>query len=366
MDSPHTYECMGLTPEAAQLIYNDGKKIRDGIMEDYGEDFDSEFLECSLEAYLVKRVTEVCDEVLAAGDGDNWIEAMPAAGIKKELQDAIMDEEFEAIRGTQSLQGWLKEIFGNYFRTFEHMNESVLDWEEEYSSRLRLRGGAGEEDIAPPPPGHRALFKSIEFKQAQGIFCDNEIDLVGLVSASTPMDFSPYGGLYFTDTPWVAEVYANFAKRTCPPADIRTVEIHVPEDHFKRLKVWELEFNDIFKEIVWHSRRGKIIPKHLQKIQSDFRILHGPCTTRHSKNYAKMDWNEITERHLLTRMTTDEYGAPQQEVAMQYMWRGQTAVSELSRDCKDKTRLWKPLKGWSLVEEPDKDVSVREKNVLEG
>ncbi|EMD91986.1 hypothetical protein COCC4DRAFT_25763 [Bipolaris maydis ATCC 48331] len=127
MDSPHTYECMGLTPQAARAIYNDGKEIRDGLLNDYGEDFDADFFECSLEAYLVKRVTRVCGEVLAAGDGNNWREAMTEAGIKKEFQDALMDEEFEAIRGTQSLQCWLEEIFGNYFRTFEHMNASILD-----------------------------------------------------------------------------------------------------------------------------------------------------------------------------------------------------------------------------------------------
>lgn len=32
------------------------------------------------------------------------MEAITAVGIKKEPQDAIMNEEFEAIRGTQSLQ----------------------------------------------------------------------------------------------------------------------------------------------------------------------------------------------------------------------------------------------------------------------
>lgn len=119
---------MSLTPKAARSIYNDGKKIHNGIMTDYGEDLDLTFLHCSLEAYLVKRVTEVCNDVLAAGDGENWVEAMTAAGIKKELQDTVMDGEFEAICGTQSLPNWLEEIFGNYFCSFEHMNESVLDW----------------------------------------------------------------------------------------------------------------------------------------------------------------------------------------------------------------------------------------------
>ncbi|XP_014553872.1 hypothetical protein COCVIDRAFT_18263 [Bipolaris victoriae FI3] len=366
MDSPHTYECMGLTAEAARSIYNDGKEIRDGLLNDYGEDFNSDFLECSLEAYLVKRVNEVCDDVLAAGDGDNWNEAMTAAGIKKELQDAIMDEEFEAIRGTMPLQSWLKEIFNNYFLTFEHMNESVLDLEEN-SSGPSLRGGAGEEDISPPPPGHRALFKSVEFHRAQGIFLKDRINLDRLTSVATPMDFTHRNGLYFTDALWVAEVYATFSKRTCPPADIRTVEIHVPEDHFRKQKVWELEFDDTFKEIVWHSRRGELLPKNLQKIRSGFRIIHGPCTTQHSKNYAKMKhWNEITDKHLLTRTTTDEYGASKKEVAMQYLWRNDAGVTELNIDCKGKVRVWKPLKGWSLVEDPEKDISVKGRNVLKG
>ncbi|EOA85577.1 hypothetical protein ACJQWK_11975 [Exserohilum turcicum] len=99
-------------------------------MNDYGEDFDLASLECSLEAYLIKRVTQACNDVLAAGDGDgdNWTEAMTATGIiTKELQYAIIDEELETIRGTQSLQAWLAEIFGKYFRTFEYMDEILLE-----------------------------------------------------------------------------------------------------------------------------------------------------------------------------------------------------------------------------------------------
>ncbi|EUC47263.1 hypothetical protein COCMIDRAFT_24881 [Bipolaris oryzae ATCC 44560] len=370
MDSHYTYEYMGLTPKAARSIYNDGKEIRDGLLRDYGEGFNSDFLECSLERYIVKRVNEICDDVLRDSDDDrnNWVEAMTAAGIKKELQDAIMDEKFEAIRGTQSLQAWLEEIFGNYFRTLEHLDERVL--EQEQSSGPIPRGGANEDDVvASPPPGHRVLFKSIEFHKAQSVFSTEETDNGEMsqelnfvpLHSGYPTDFCCYTGLYFTDALWVAKTHALYLKRTCPPADIWLLELHVPIEHFEKLEVLELGFDDTFKKIVWYSRRGKLLPMNLLKIQSGFEILHGPCTTQQSKSYAKMkEWNEIMDKHLLTRTTTDKRGASKQEVAIQYMWISDIGVSELTDDCKGKAYLRKSLKGRSLK----KNAFVKEKSVL--
>jgi hypothetical protein len=353
---------MGLTPEVAKLIYEEGKKIRDDLRNDYGDDvdFDSDLLECGLERYMVKRVTEICNEVLKAGDGDNnWVEAMTAAGIKRELQDAIMDEEFAVVRGTQCLSAWLEEVFGNYFRTLENMDERVSELEQGISSGALTRGGAGNEDeVSPPPPfpEHRVLFKSVELNRALGVLRFKETDkgeksysfnLSRLATSPLyPTDFLPSGGLYFTDTLWFAKTHAQYSKHTCPPADIRIIELHVPEAHFTKLKVWELKLdNDTFKEIVWNSRRGDRLPKRLQQIRLGFQIMHGPCATRRFKNYRKMKhWSEISIEHMITRMTENEHGQLAIEMAMQYMWRNVDAIDELSSDCENKTYLRMPFK----------------------
>ncbi|USP72979.1 hypothetical protein yc1106_00253 [Curvularia clavata] len=140
MYSPQTYECIGLTPTMAKLIYDDGENIRHDILEKYGEGAD--FGEFSFEEYMINRVIQICEEVLAAGDGENWFEAMTAAGIKQELQDSIMDEDFADIRGMQCLEVWLDEIFSAYFRTFKNLDKRISAWEKDVFSEIPLKGGA--------------------------------------------------------------------------------------------------------------------------------------------------------------------------------------------------------------------------------
>ncbi|KAF5844553.1 hypothetical protein GGP41_007599 [Bipolaris sorokiniana] len=136
--------------------------------------------------------------------------------------------------------------------------EAIREQEQSLGPNPRRR--ATEDDVViPPPPGHRVLFKSVEFHKAQAVFgteeTDNgemsqELNLLPLLSSRYSTDLCRYGGLYLTDALWVAKAHALYPKRTCPPADIRTLELHAPNEHFDKLKVWELSFDDTFKEIV--------------------------------------------------------------------------------------------------------------------
>ncbi|RMZ73087.1 hypothetical protein GMOD_00009599 [Pyrenophora seminiperda CCB06] len=355
LDSAYTYECMGLTANAARVIYNDGNVIRNNIIKEYGEDVDFDAFEASLEGYLITRVTETCERVLRAGGGDNWVEAMAAAGINDRLQNVIMDERFEVIRGTRSLSYWLVETFLDYFSTFEKLDRNI-DRNIEYWDVPHLRGGGGEADVPPPPPGHKAMYKSIGYDRAQEVF--EAGNLLCLMTSERTGDFGAIGGAYFTDQIWVAEFYATFQKQRCPPCDVRAIELHVPDEHFDKLKVWTLKFDDTWKELVWNCRRGGLIPKHLSKLQSDRKILYGPCSTGHAKTYRKLEsWTIIEKKNLIIRNISVGSGKPKETMAMQYYWRDSDAVAELSRACVGKTYLRKPFVNWALVKDPENDVS---------
>jgi hypothetical protein len=64
---------------------------------------------------------------------------MSIAGIWEDLQMAIMDPEFEDIRGTQTLPQWIRETFGMNFRTLQYLKEHILTQSDSASEQPLLR-----------------------------------------------------------------------------------------------------------------------------------------------------------------------------------------------------------------------------------
>jgi hypothetical protein len=153
-ESPQSYEYMGVTADIAHQLYEARLETLEDIQReqpdepDWGVDFES---------YLTDNGVQVCKAALQA-NGTDWVRAMSIAGIRKDLQKAIMDPEFEDVGGMQSLPVWLWETFGINFRTLKNTNERILAQSVSLPSAPLRGGGSDDEDTVPlPPSDHLAL-----------------------------------------------------------------------------------------------------------------------------------------------------------------------------------------------------------------
>jgi hypothetical protein len=124
LESPQTYEYMGVTAEVATQLYDARKNSIEEMRRESPED-DPNYWGLEFESYLTDNVVRICEAALET-DPSNWVRAMSIAGIREDLQMAIMDPDFEDNRRTQTLLQWIRETFGMNVRTLQTLKEHIL------------------------------------------------------------------------------------------------------------------------------------------------------------------------------------------------------------------------------------------------
>jgi len=315
----------------------------------------------SIKGYARKHTTHFCDEAEDTADG--WVAAMKEAGIKNEIQAALMKKEHEKIRKTCTLSNWIETVIETNYLTLVDMNARILCEVGEPANIPSRGGGEDEYTIPQMPGGHLALFKSVDFARAAGCISeDGTIDLAQLESYG-PTDFARRGGLYFTHQLWVARHNSALINDMCPVSDRRTLEIHVPLAHFDEVKTWDLKPDeDDFKRLLYFSRRNETYPKDLSRKRAAHGIIQGPIAHTHTVAFGKMtSWEQVTDKNIL-REDDEEGGA--MKLAKQYVWIKDSAVEQLQVDCVGKAFLRRPERGFRKVAQPWNDVSSKSKPAL--
>jgi hypothetical protein len=288
---------------------------------------------------------------------DDWDSVMQRVGIKDQVRLPMLKSEHQEILSTQPLSGWLVEIVDTFYEYLEDLELSIqskLSEPDPYP-----RGGGEEEEpeytIPQAPGGHLAVFKSVEGRRIKEcIKEDGTVSLLRLQSRANT-DFAVTGGLYFTHQIWVAKAYSRLIGDVCNVADRRTVELHVPLSHFKEIKTWELAYGDEWKQLIWHSRKGESPPRPLQRIKAQYGCIQAPIAHAHSKTITKLDsWEQMECKHVMTK-EVEEDGETQTLVAMQQVWLGEGAITELEDAVVNKAYFGLPERGLRLVEEPWND-----------
>jgi hypothetical protein len=352
LESTQTYEFLGLTEDKALELFRSRRERENETG-----------AHIALDRWVIDHVVATCD---AQDSEDDWVRSMTEAGIKNEIQHAIMREEHANIRGTQGLSVWLEDIIDTNYMALVDMNARILQ-ELAPSSGVHLRGGAGDEYTVPQTPsGHLVLYKSVEFRRCKGCISeDGSVNLARLESTG-PTDFARRGGLYFTNQLWVARHYAALITGACPVADRRTVELHIPLSHLVNMKVWDLRFeDDNFKQLLYFSRRDEKYPKPLSQLRGEHGIISGPIGHVHNLAFGKMSsWNMITAKHQLQEKEKVENnkgkGKEIIKYGKQWVWIKAESVAQLEIDCKDKVYLTLPHQGVKLVAKPWNDKSVKD------
>ncbi|PZD25618.1 hypothetical protein A1F96_08279 [Pyrenophora tritici-repentis] len=297
----------------------------------------------NIDGYATAHATSICDK--AQDSTDDWFTVMKEAGIKDEIQTALMKKEHERIRRTCTLSRWIEVIIETNYLALVELNARIL-CELGEPAELPLRGGGEDEYTIPQMPGgHLAIFKSVEYSRASGCISeDGSMDL-GRLESSGPTDFARRGGLYFTHQLWVARHYSALIHDACPVSDRRTVEIHVPLAHLDKVKTWDLKPDeDDSKRLLYFSRRDERYPKDISQKRAAHGVIQGAIAHTHNLAFAKMSsWQEVTEKHIL--MEDDEDGAPL-KIAKQYVWIKEGAIEQLEEDCVGKVYLRLPEYGF--------------------
>ncbi|RMZ68270.1 hypothetical protein GMOD_00004489 [Pyrenophora seminiperda CCB06] len=336
IDSVQTYEFMGFTKDRAERLLAWQKPHHEP--RDVAHDW--VFLSC----------LDIDDAT------DNWGDVMQSIGIKDQVRLPMLKPEHQKILSTQSLAGWLIEIIDTFYNFLEDLEANLL---LKLSGTPCLRGGGGQEleyTVPQMPGGHLAVFKSVDGKhikrciQADGTF---ELSLLESIACT---DFTHRGGLYFTHQLWVARAYSKLISDSCSVADRRTLELHVPLSHLKEIKTWELPYGDEWKQIIWYSRRGYLLPKPLLSHRAQYGCIQGPIAHSHSKTIAKLSsWENVELKHVMTDEVVED-GKTQTRTAVQLVWMEPLAIHALQDATLGKAYVRLPEQGFRLVEDPCDDL----------
>ena len=187
--------------------------------------------------------------------------------------------------------------------------------------------------------GHTMLWRAGSKVGAEE-FYNQATSIVNIYAiASAPGDFSPDTLTYWTPQLETADQYAQWAKRKAhQQGSIAVIQVAVSEVFTASLRTKYLWYHDdhrgdAWRNLVWHSRRGRGLPRALrQQHIGDPQLMIGHIASGKHVKFVHMDSpDRIRERDLIT-INID--GAPQE--AIQWAFCGTPAKEGFEEQCKDK------------------------------
>ena len=322
--SPQSYQFMGFTKERALDLFERFENGYDDSLDEGGF-----FLDIAV-GFLSYDTTNAHD------DGNDWIAAMNVMGIDHELREAIMTPEYRDIRLTKDLISWLVESIEINFESLDSMNliiEKSLDKLEADPTLSHLREGADTVIDPLVPQGHSRLYKSFFVRRIDGAGIENSVFDLSRILSPPRSDFaSTRCALYFTPQKWLAVRYAEYARKNVRIADVRTIEVHIPDIHFEEATRLDLAYGDEWRKLIFYSRKGMYYPDDVRKYYSRQEIITGPIAHNYNDGFAKMeDWGRVTDKHMLL--------SSEGEVGIQYVWIKERSWLRLQDEIKGKYYL---------------------------
>ncbi|KAF4631242.1 hypothetical protein G7Y89_g6897 [Cudoniella acicularis] len=238
---------------------------------------------------------------------EDWNAEMLNWGVGAELRAAIMDEVYTNIRLTESAQYWVKDTMEIRYLSLERLQrDSQMRAQTSVTSTNNATNTRENPAVitqlatSSTVPGRLALYKAIA-KDRVGQDPTGKISIESLVSG-TPSDFRGAGGttLYFTPTLEVAEHYRGYINRRYNGAAPLMLELSVANSFIEALPPFVLRFGDLWKEIVYTSRRGLLLRGDLKRIHR-LPLIIAPIAHSHNRTISSLDdYHQISSvRHVL-------------------------------------------------------------------
>ena len=309
--------------------------------------------EGDLEDAMIARIVN-----FGGHDSDDERTSMSKIGISAELQEKVMDPEYEDVRSTQWLSYWILEtIFENIWtlkNLSERLNRNLAVIQSGKTPFASLRGGAPEDrsKYHLTRVGHTTLYRSTSAAQLERVFGEHSLNLdlnFQFRRGIHTGDFhNERRGYCWSSQHWVSEHFAAYTcSRIKSPTDICVIRALVPTHLLQGQGVWALPFGDDWKKLVWHSTRELLYPADIQEKLDKSTLIIGPV----SINFSELKfWKQATEdRNCYT---------VKGEVAKQYVWIGMASMAAMNEPLKEK---WDLFRGrWKLcTQNPYIDCSPR-------
>ena len=261
----------------------------------------------------MKRLHEYFDHIDALDDSNDWRAVMNYYGIRREFQDTILDPRFRDIRLTETASYWAGNTVLLRYLTLKSISRKssiramtlmTPDLPGHYPTPKQTSYLQIIRNIKPKPAetldGMTVLWKGTDVGTVDQIFPwsgQGFIDKMKRCKEST--DFCDWDreSIIMYSSRLLAEKHARYLElRSYGHSPASLIKMSIPARVFDnpvnpKLNVKSLSHNDqVWKKIVWHSRRGSIV------VYKNIGLVIGPISCNVGKAVFKMDdFEEMTE-----------------------------------------------------------------------
>lgn len=291
---------------------------------------------------------------------DDWDLCLRSLGTNDKLRTAILLPEFEDLRYTASCKYWVLDAIETTYETLETMNETMrLEAARLY--RAKSRPGHQAPSGAPTPimatssaapsaiDKHTMIWRAGSRQKAEN-FYNQMTSQISLEAISTvPGDFSGTRRVaYWTPQKETADRYAQWCKHKTSASEIAFIQVAVPESFTDSLATEYLwcgdrqKPTDAWKKLVWHSRRGLMVPDELDHLDEKDLLIGHIASAIHTKYEHLKDHTQIGEHDVLTVKIDGE-----ERKAVQWVFNTKKAMRGLAQTCVGK--VWIHSAGHLMV-----------------
>ncbi|KAF4919544.1 hypothetical protein CGCVW01_v007777 [Colletotrichum viniferum] len=258
-------------------------------------------------------------------DETEWRNSLTRYGINNDTQDAIMDPEFKHLRLAQSARFWAKDTVEMRYAWLQKCaNQPMTIPSLQYPTAENDGEAPGDipHEANRGPPYKLKLYKAADLGRAHRLFDKNgAFDCIADLRSPAPSDFNGHSSaFYFSPDIEVAQLEGAYAKRRATHSSIALIQITIPVQQIDKLPYEDvlsgLHWTDLlWKQLVWSSRRGEILPGELRKYRG-VTIIVGTKARLPNAVYSKMESPTDIKKDCVY-MVTEKFESP---LAIQWMF----------------------------------------------
>jgi hypothetical protein len=215
---------------------------------------------------------------------------MTKLGIRQEIVDAILDERFRGVFGTQTLEYWIEETMKVRYASLLHL-EREKDQEESDLDSEDLQHCTVVDHPSKVLDNHTILYKAMTSTSSldhEPLFLDT--GHLNISSLSSPRGGDFYGqnsAIYLTPQRQTAEMYRQYISLRCPLSCTFLLSFSIPDHLLSSLQTEKLYFSHTWKEFIWCCRTKTPLPSYLQYLGEE-ELVKGNICTKSAAQLAKL------------------------------------------------------------------------------
>jgi len=212
-------------------------------------------------------------------------------GIRREVSDAILDEKFKGVFGTQSLEYWIEDTLRTNYATLLRFHNQVNNGETDLGYEVYLRRCIVPKSLPEMEEDYTTLYKAIS--STEPLFLgDGTLDISSLAS-SRGNDFnSTHSAICFSPQRRTAEQFREYISIRCPYASTMLLKFNIPNALLVSLQTEDLWYGDDWKQFIWHCKRKSLLPQHLEFLESAD-LIKGHICTKPPAQLAKLGHTDL-------------------------------------------------------------------------